>query len=106
MCEKNANFNFYDICGYLSGILFPLSLVPQIYKSYKTKKLDDISYYWQFTFIVGLTGALIYSLYYNLRPIYISSFLELIFVLILTFMKIIYTKQTIQVKQIKQIENV
>jgi len=26
-------------------------LVPQVYKSYKTKKLDDISYYWQFTFV-------------------------------------------------------
>ena len=91
-CENTDNLNFYDFCGYFSGILFPLSLVPQIYKSYKTKKLDDISYYWQFTFILSLICALIYSIYYNLKPIYISSFLELSFAMVLTIMKFIYSK--------------
>ena len=40
MCDKHSDtLNIYDICGYISGILFPLSLFPQVYKSYKTKKL-------------------------------------------------------------------
>ena len=36
--------NIYDILGYLSGILFSASLIPQLYKSCKTKKLHDISF--------------------------------------------------------------
>ena len=36
-------FDFYEACGYGAGILFASGFIPQIYKSYKTKDLDDIS---------------------------------------------------------------
>ena len=35
--------DIYDIFGYSSGILFAGSLIPQLYKSYKSKELNDIS---------------------------------------------------------------
>lgn len=96
MCDKNQDdLNIYIICGYIGGILFPMSLIPQIYKSYKSKQLKDISYYWQFTYIFSLICALIYSIYYNLKPIYLSSLLELIFILILTIMKYTYRNNVI-----------
>ena len=82
--------NIYDICGFIAGLLFPLSLIPQIYKSYKTKNLDDISYYWQFIFILALLLALVYSFHYDLMPIYVSSSIELLFMVILTSMKFCY----------------
>ncbi len=81
---------YYELLGFISGILFPLSIIPQIYKSYKTKDLNDISYYWQFTFISALILALIYSFHFNLKPIYTSSLFELTLMLILTFMKFLY----------------
>ena len=95
MCEENDEFNVYMVCGYISGILFPLSLIPQVYKSYKTKNLNDISYYWQITFIFSLICAIIYSVYYDLKPIYLSSILELILILSLTIMKYIYRNNTV-----------
>ena len=30
-------FDFYEICGYVAGILFASSLIPQLYKSCKQK---------------------------------------------------------------------
>ena len=33
--------NIYELCGYVSGFLFALSLVPQVYKSYKTQILTS-----------------------------------------------------------------
>ena len=103
MCKIEDDFNFYQVCGYISGVLFPLSLVPQVYKSYKTKKLDDISYYWQFTFILSLVGAIIYSIHYNLKPIYISSFFELTLILCLTIMKFIYRNNSVNVNGVENV---
>ena len=81
---------FYESLGFISGILFPLSLTPQIYKSYKTKDLSDISYYWQLLYVFSLTLAILYSTHFDLKPIYLSSIFELILMLVLIFLKFIY----------------
>ena len=83
--------DFYEICGFTAGLLFPLGLVPQIYKSYKQKDLSNISYYWQFIYLFALTCALIYSFHNNLVTIWSSSLLELLFMSILTIMKFYYS---------------
>ena len=82
--------DIYESCGYGAGFLFALSLMPQIYKSYKTKNKDDISFGRQFIFIMALIMSLVYSFHEDLAPIYISSSIELVFMIILLIMKIIY----------------
>ena len=82
--------NIYEICGYGAGFMFALSLIPQVYKSYKTKNMEDISYEWQFVFVIALIMGLIYSIHYNLPPLYISSSLELFLMIILIIMKYKY----------------
>jgi MtN3 and saliva related transmembrane protein len=86
-------FDFYEACGYGAGILFASGFIPQIYKSYKTKDLDDISYGWQFIFTSGVILGIIYSVHYDLKPIYICSSVELCFMVILIGMKIMYGKK-------------
>ena len=86
-------FDFYEACGYGAGILFASGFIPQIYKSYKTKDLDDISYGWQFIFTSGVVLGIIYSVHYDLKPIYICSTVELCFMIILIGMKIMYGKK-------------
>ena len=62
------NLNIYETFGYISGFLFAGSLIPQLYKSCKTKNLDDFSYCWQVTFLLGMvfifTEMIINSTYY------------------------------------------
>ena len=84
--------DFYELCGYGAGILFASGFIPQIYKSYKTKKLDDVSYGWQCIFTTGIILGIIYSVHHDLKPIYICSTIELIFMTILILMKIYYSK--------------
>lgn len=86
-------FDFYEACGYCAGILFVSGFIPQIYKSYKTKDLDDISYGWQFIFTSGVILGIIYSVHYDLKPIYICSSVELFFMIILIGMKTMYGKK-------------
>ena len=84
--------NIFDICGYSAGIFYVSSFIPQIYKSYKSKCLDDVSYAWQFIFMFALSLSIIYSLHYDLKPIYLTSLLEFFMMLILVLMKILYSR--------------
>tara|TARA_Y100001960_G_C14400941_1_gene693361 strand:- start:59 stop:379 length:321 start_codon:yes stop_codon:yes gene_type:complete len=83
-------FDIYEFCGYSAGIFFAGSLVPQIHKSYVTKDMDDISYGWQILLIIALLMSLVYSIHMDLPPVYISTFLELVFMITLVIMKIMY----------------
>ena len=95
MIFKLKMLDIYESCGYGAGFLFTLSLIPQIYKSYRTKNMNDISFGWQFIFIIALIMSLVYSFHEELAPIYISSSIELVFMIILLIMKIIYREYSV-----------
>ena len=83
--------DIYDVCGYSAGVLFASGFIPQIYKSYKTKNMDDISYCWQFIFLTGVILGIIYSVHKDLPPIYLCSSVELVFMVTLIIMKYSYS---------------
>jgi uncharacterized protein with PQ loop repeat len=90
MCDSN-NLSVNYI-GYAGGIILSICLIPQIYKIIKTKKVDNISYMWQFLYIIGICLHLYYGVYYDLLPIYIPSIIELIFIFVLLGLKIYYSR--------------
>ena len=90
MCDQN---NTVESIGYAGGIILSICLIPQIYKIYQTKKVDNISYLWQFLYILGIIFHLYYGIYYSLAPIYIPTAIELFFVLILLGLKIYYERK-------------
>ena len=81
-------FDIYEMCGYVAGILFAGSLIPQLYKSYKTKELRDISLGYQCISIVASILVIIYAIHNDLKPVYISSLTELSLMIILLVMKL------------------
>ena len=90
MCERNTTV---DGIGYSAGIILSICLIPQIYKIYKTKHVENISYLWQIFYILGISLHLYYGVYYDLLPIYIPTIIELIFIIILFIMTIFYSKR-------------
>jgi MtN3 and saliva related transmembrane protein len=83
--------NVVDSVGYSGGIVLSICLVPQIYQIYKTKQVENISYLWQFMYIIGISLHLYYGVYYNLLPIYIPTIIELCLIIVLLIFKIMYT---------------
>ena len=81
----------FEINGYIGSITLALCLVPQLIKIIKTKSVDDISYIWQFLYLIGLGFVISYSVYFNLPPIFIPVGLEFFMVSLLTFLKYYYT---------------
>ena len=91
-----SQINIYETFGYISGFLFAGSLIPQLYKSCKTKKLDDISYCWQFIFLTGMVLMLIYSYHEDIMPVFIPASFEAFFMSLLLAMKLYYHNSTIE----------
>ena len=78
------------IVGTIGGFAISLSLVPQVYLTYKTKCADDISYTYQFIYIFGTALVNAYAIYFGLYAVYIPCLLEFCLIVTLTIMKAAY----------------
>lgn len=94
----------FELCRLFGGFVISLSLVPQIYHTYKSKKVDDISYYWQGCYIVGISLSLAYEYYYNLWMMYLPTSFEAFCIIILISMKYRYSKGVVPTIQSPEIE--
>ncbi|CAJ1953976.1 unnamed protein product [Cylindrotheca closterium] len=78
------------IVGTIGGFAISLSLVPQVYLTYKTKCADDISYTYQFIYIFGTALVNAYAIYFKLYAVYVPCLVEFSLIVTLTVMKAIY----------------
>ena len=95
MCDRNYEV---DAVGYSAGIILSVCLVPQIYKIYKTKQVENISFWWQILYITGISLHLYYGIYYNLLPIYIPTIIELILIIFLFYLTLVYSNNDNTIK--------
>eukprot|EP00088_Acartia_fossae_P017710 TRINITY_DN20124_c0_g1_i2.p1 TRINITY_DN20124_c0_g1~~TRINITY_DN20124_c0_g1_i2.p1 ORF type:complete len:138 (-),score=12.31 TRINITY_DN20124_c0_g1_i2:252-665(-) len=81
---KDSSLNLYstiDIIGYAGGFIIAFALTPQLYKIYRTRSADDISYGFTAIYATGLILTLIYLLMVNAIAAFIPAVFELICVL-------------------------
>jgi MtN3 and saliva related transmembrane protein len=94
--EDTSRHDTMVILGMIGGIAISMSLVPQIWKVYKTKSAIDISYVYQGIYIFGLSLVNVYAIVEGLWPVYIPSLLELFLIVLLLLMKIRYDSEKIE----------
>ena len=84
--------NFTDILGFVAGICVMTSVIPQILKVWRTKKVKDISL---LTFSVLTFGVALWVVYGILKkdmPIIITNSISLFLNLIMVYFIIYYEK--------------
>jgi|TARA_B100002003_G_scaffold251453_1_gene295117 MtN3 and saliva related transmembrane protein len=81
-----------EILGIFAGIITTSSFVPQIIKGYKTKEMEDISYYMFFIFGFGFTLWLIYGILINSIAIIAANIAGITFDSTILSMKKYYSK--------------
>lgn len=81
-----------DIIGFLAGILIAISIIPQIFKSVKTKKVEDISLLMLLIIISGEVLWIIYGIMIKSYPIITVDSFALIAVLIMIYIQLKYKK--------------
>jgi len=67
-----------DIFGYFEAILTTDAFLPQLIKTLKTKKADDVSLTTLILFIIGVLSWIIYGYSISSNPILIANLITLI----------------------------
>lgn len=78
------------VIGIVAAILVNIAFLPQVIKSWKTKKTEDISLIMYIVYITGVVLWLIYGLVIKNLPIILSDSIGLLLVLSVLYLKIKY----------------
>ena len=81
-----------DIFGYLAAILTTAAFLPQLIKTLKTKKADDVSSTTLIMFIIGVLSWIIYGYKISSSPILVANLITLILNTLILISKIYFSK--------------
>ena len=80
-----------QILGLIAGAITSIGFIPQIIKGYKTKKLDDVSYFMPIVLAVGMTLWFYYGVLLQAIAVIIANMFGVGCCLALIFLKKIYS---------------
>ena len=86
---NSLNIEFF---GYFAAILTTVAFLPQLIKTLKTKKAEDVSLVTLIMFICGVGFWIIYGYKISSLPILIANIITLILNLFILISKIYYSK--------------
>ena len=84
------NIEFF---GYFAAILTTLAFLPQLIKTLKTKKAEDVSLITLIMFLIGVLSWIIYGYKISSTPILIANVVTFILNLLILIFKIIFSKK-------------
>tara|TARA_Y100000589_G_C26761918_1_gene470162 strand:+ start:254 stop:520 length:267 start_codon:yes stop_codon:yes gene_type:complete len=86
----NLNVEFF---GYFAAVLTTLAFLPQLIKTFKTKKADDVSLITLIMFITGVVSWIIYGYKISSIPVLTANVITLILNLLILIFKIYFSKK-------------
>ncbi|MFH1012897.1 MAG: SemiSWEET family transporter [Thermoplasmatota archaeon] len=84
-------FEITDVIGYIAATIGTSLMLPQIYKTMKTKRVDDISYGMLILYFTNCSIWLLYGLLLISWPLILCNFIALIISIIQIGLKQRYT---------------
>ena len=84
------NIEFF---GYFAAILTTLAFLPQLIKTLKTKKAEDVSSITLIMFLTGVLSWIIYGYKISSTPILIANIITFILNLLILIFKITFSKK-------------
>ena len=81
-----------EIFGYIAAILTTAAFLPQLIKTLKTKKAEDVSLITLIMFIVGVLCWIIYGYKISSIPILLANLITLLLNLLILISKIYFSK--------------
>lgn len=87
--------NWVEIVGLVGSFLSSVTFMPQVYKTWKTKRADDLSFEMMLIVFISTIVWLIYGIYNSpmLWPVIICNGIVCVLSLLLIFFKLTFKKQ-------------
>ena len=82
-----------EFFGYFAAILTTVAFLPQLIKTLKTKKADDVSLITLIMFIIGVLSWIIYGYKISSVPILLANLITFILNLLILISKIYFSKK-------------
>ncbi|GCE65876.1 MtN3 and saliva related protein [cyanobiont of Ornithocercus magnificus] len=82
--------SYPDIYGFMAAVLSTIAFLPQVIKTWRTKKADDVSIVMLLTFIAGLLFWIIYGFQTHALPVLLANTMTLILNVAILALKLIY----------------
>ena len=86
------NFNI-EFFGYFAAILTTLAFLPQLIKTFNTKKAEDVSLITLIMFLTGVLSWIIYGYKISSTPILIANLITFILNLLIPIFKVTFAKK-------------
>ena len=87
---NSLNIEFF---GYFAAILTTAAFLPQLIKTLKTKKAEDVSLITLIMFITGVVSWIIYGYKISSSPILIANIITFILNMFILISKVYYSKK-------------
>ena len=84
---------YIEFFGYFAAILTTLAFLPQLTKTLKTKKADDVSLTTLIMFLTGVAAWIIYGIQISSKPILIANTITFLLNFLILVFKLIYSKE-------------
>ena len=84
---------YIEFFGYFAAILTTLAFIPQLIKTLKTKKADDVSLTTLIMFLTGVAAWIIYGIQISSKPILIANMITFLLNFLILVFKLIYSKE-------------
>ena len=82
-----------ELFGYIAAILTTLAFLPQLIKTLKTKKAEDVSLITLIMFLSGVLSWIIYGYKISSTPILLANIITFILNLLILIFKISFSKK-------------
>jgi len=82
-----------EFFGYFAAILTTLAFLPQLIKTLKTKKAEDVSLITLIMFLTGVMSWIIYGYKISSTPILLANIITFILNLLILIFKITFSKK-------------
>lgn len=93
LMQKETMDIFVNVIGYAAAFFGTILMLPQTYKSYKTKRVDDISMSMLVVYIINCSLWETYGWFISSNPIVVCNFIALIIGMIQISIKVKYSKK-------------
>ena len=83
-----------DIYGFIAAALTTVAFLPQVIKTWRTKKAEDVSTVMLLMFITGLLFWIIYAIQEHALPVLIANIITFILNVTIFALKLIYGRES------------